>query len=451
MFGKAKLFWENLRGHEDDFGMEARIFHSLGILTMGILLTMAIINFIISLYNLTVLVGVALVLQFALYYISRFRGQLKLAIIIYAITGYLLLISNYFFNSGKAGPTAFGFFVTLLLLVTISQKRHHIWWLLIHIVVVFALLITEYMYPALVPFTYRSATDHFLDWSITFVVSLIFTFVVTSILRSYYVKEKLRAEERSRELLRQNEHLALLDSERSKLFSIISHDLRGPLANIQSLLVIQNSGKLTGEEKEYVRQELLKSTVNTREMLDNLLSWSKSQREDLTVQLTTFKFQELLDEILEVLYITAAHKNIFIEKQVEEGLRVFANQNYLQAILRNLVGNALKFTAVGGKVVVRAQKTAQEVSVSIEDSGTGISPEKQLLLFTPDVHSTAGTAKENGAGLGLLICKDLVEKQGGRIWFESAEGKGTTFFFTLPLPPAVKPEEYSHSKQSMDT
>lgn len=431
--------------------MEARIFHSVGILTLGILLTTAAINFIISLYNLAVLVGVALVLQFVLYYISRFRGQLKLAIIIYAITSYLLLISNYFYNSGKAGPTAFGFFVTLLLLVTISQKRYHIWWLLIHTVVVCALLVSEYMYPALVPFTYRSATDHFLDWGITFVATLIFTFVVTSILRSYYVKEKLRAEEWSRELLRQNEHLALLNSERSKLFSIISHDLRGPLANIQSLLLIQNSGKLTGEEKEYVRQELLKSTVNTREMLDNLLSWSKSQREDLTVQFTTFEFQGSLDEILEVLYITAAHKNIFLEKQVEEGLKVFANKNYLQAILRNLVGNALKFTAAGGKVVVRAQRAGQEVWVSIEDSGTGISKEKQSVLFTPAVHSTAGTAKENGAGLGLLICKDLVEKQGGRIWFESAEGKGTTFFFTLQLPPAGKPEGFSHTKQSPDT
>ncbi len=244
---------------------------------------------------------------------------------------------------------------------------------------------------------------------------------------------------------RKKAELALLESEKQqkeingakdKLFSIISHDLRSPFTSVLGLsdLLVVGAQHQNFDEIEGIAKMIHSSSKSALVLLDNLLEWARLQTGQMKFQPEIQKLKSIIEEIFEILNPAAEIKNISLEHNLSIDIEVYAEANMLKTILRNLISNGLKFTQENGAIQVLASHQQNFVEISVSDNGVGISNDIQDRLFKIDNNiSTKGTGNEVGSGLGLLLCKEFVEKHGGRIWVESEVGKGSTFKFTLPF------------------
>lgn len=231
----------------------------------------------------------------------------------------------------------------------------------------------------------------------------------------------------------QNQRLEELNQVKTKLFSIISHDIRGPLRMLLGVLSLLESDDLSKEEIQMVTQKLKENTTHLSDFLDNLLVWAHSQMQAVTLQSEPVVLPEIVAENIALLQPLAEKKNIHLHTTLHEPIQVYADRESLNIVLRNLVSNAIKFTRENGNVRIHAQVQGDHAVISVQDDGLGINLEDQAKLFGISAFTTTGTSNEKGTGLGLLLCKDFVEKNGGTIWLESKPGKGSNFRFTMPL------------------
>jgi signal transduction histidine kinase len=243
-------------------------------------------------------------------------------------------------------------------------------------------------------------------------------------------------EEANEKVRQQNLELQDLNATKDKFFSIISHDLKGPLNSLTSFsgLLINHTESLSKEDIQMLAKDLDKSVKNLFALLENLLEWSRSQTGNIEFKPEPFDLASLLEENAQLLKAQAQHKKINLVNESKDKLMVKAHRNSINTVVRNLISNAIKFTPEGGMILVGLKTRPNEVVVSVADDGVGISPQVLEKLFRIDTkHSTKGTADEKGTGLGLILCKDFVEKNGGQMGVESEVGKGSVFYFTLPL------------------
>lgn len=235
------------------------------------------------------------------------------------------------------------------------------------------------------------------------------------------------------EIKKRSAELEQLNQVKDKFFSIISHDLRSPMNALAGTLELLSNKHLTTEEFLHLTGNLRTQFNHTRTLINNLLNWTLMQMDKLKIQPEKVFVRNKVDESFSALK-TLYPKTIDMSNEVGENLAVLADPNIINLVLRNLILNAIKFTENGGIIHVRAKEIENEVCISVSDNGMGIRPEvKELLFVKASALSTRGTDNERGTGIGLLLCKEFVEKNGGRIWFESEVGKGTTFYFTLPI------------------
>lgn len=238
------------------------------------------------------------------------------------------------------------------------------------------------------------------------------------------------------EIEEQRDYLNQLNKTKDKFFSIIAHDLKNPFNSIKGFteLLIENSHDYNEEKRLKFLRIIKDSTNRASNLLNNLLVWANSQSGNLTYNP---KKTELVKDVLNVvslLEIQAVKKEIELYNNVDHNLSVLADENMLNTILRNLISNAIKFTKPKGEVRILSSKNNGMVEVSIKDNGVGISEKDMDKLFSIDEKNTnVGTANEQGSGLGLILCKDFIEKHGGKIWVNSIENEGSEFVFTLPL------------------
>jgi signal transduction histidine kinase len=236
----------------------------------------------------------------------------------------------------------------------------------------------------------------------------------------------------------QNAELVELNATKDKFFSIISHDLKGPLNSLTSFsgLLINHTDSLSKDEIKMLAKDLDKSLKNLFALLENLLEWSRSQTGNIEFKPETFDLNALLHQNRELLHTQAQNKQISIVQDGQTGLPVNAHKHSINTVVRNLISNAIKFTPQGGTITLGVKQSDKLLMVSIADTGVGMSAEVMQKLFRLDTkHTTRGTAEEKGTGLGLILCKEFIEKNGGRIWVESEVGKGSVFYFSLPLQP----------------
>jgi two-component system CheB/CheR fusion protein len=237
--------------------------------------------------------------------------------------------------------------------------------------------------------------------------------------------------------IKENEmKLKELNATKDKFFSIIAHDLINPFSNILGFaeLLNQKDESFNSTEREKITKRLFISAKNTFSLLENLLDWSRSQSDKIPFEPVRIDVAELTGEVTENMSPVAGYKNIRLRIAIEESTHVFADVNMLKAVLRNLISNAVKFSFPDSEIVISAEKLGEQAIISVCDCGTGIAPEKIEGLFSLTGNQSAdGTMHEKGTGLGLLLCREFVEKQGGWIRAESETGKGSRFIFTLPL------------------
>ncbi len=237
------------------------------------------------------------------------------------------------------------------------------------------------------------------------------------------------------EILSQSEELKKLNNTKNKLFSIIGHDLKNPLNSIIGFadLLHDNYTSLTGDQVKQYSKIIHGSSRSAYQLLENLLDWSRVQTEQLKANPTVINVNELADDIIPLQNAAASAKNIKLVNTINNKLHVLADRNMLNTVVRNLVSNAIKYTEEGGKVTFSASWKKDQVSIVIEDTGIGMTQETIENLFHPEkAQSTPGTAGEKGTGLGVIVSKEFVERNNGRLEVSSVPGKGTIFTIHLP-------------------
>ncbi len=236
------------------------------------------------------------------------------------------------------------------------------------------------------------------------------------------------------EMETRSEELERLNQVKDKFFSIISHDLRSPINALAGLLDLLDKGAVKPEELSRHIHELKSRFSHTRTLLNNLLDWTLLQMDKLNLQPTRIDLQKMADENIQLLG-AIPNKQITLHNNIPANTIGFADSNTVNLVLRNLMTNALKFTKDGGDVSIGAEDQGSEWLISVSDNGVGMNDDVLKILFDKTApYTTRGTANEKGTGLGLILCKEFVEKNGGRIYVESQEGKGSKFSFTLPKP-----------------
>ena len=233
-----------------------------------------------------------------------------------------------------------------------------------------------------------------------------------------------------------NDKLLQVIHEKDKFFTIIAHDLRNPFIGISSLsqIMVEQLGSLQLDEMEEYAREIHHASTNAFNLLKNLLSWAKSQTGRMDFVPQHLNVQELITETISFVQEAAILKSIEIESQIAEGLSVFADKEMVATVMRNLVSNAVKFTRAGGKVLIRCERSDQHIRISVVDNGIGMTSKMVEEIFRIDVsNGRKGTNGEPSSGIGLLLCKEFTERNGGTITVESQPDQGSTFNITLPV------------------
>jgi signal transduction histidine kinase len=238
-----------------------------------------------------------------------------------------------------------------------------------------------------------------------------------------------------REREKTEQQLRLLNNQKSQFFSIISHDLRGPTRNTTLLLEMMDDSTYVSspEESKKMAGLALESARQTQKLVEDLLAWGRLQMDQVNIQTTRFRPHEVAENVCRALQPAAVLKGISLENHIPADLLIQADSNMVETVIRNLVSNAIKFTPQSGKVRIIAQPRGAFVELTVEDSGVGMSPEVVAKIFSFHTkHSTKGTAGEPGTGLGLALCREFVERNGGAIGVESQPGQGSRFNVRLP-------------------
>jgi two-component system sensor histidine kinase/response regulator len=431
--------WIRLTGDPATYSMENRAFNLVSFISLLAMAYMFLFDVFIDQWQMCIVMACLSIVQVFLYYQSLVKRNYRRQILIYGLLAYLGLAINYHYNSGVGGPTMFVFFLIFQLVLTIAPSRYSIPWTAVNIVLALGLYTADYLSPSLFPDSYPSRGARFIDFGSTYALCIVFIYFITTYLKRYYKSEKRIAEERlvairqqNAIMLKQTAELERLDAEKNKMFSIISHDLRAPIDSIKGYLEILSRSLVSQEEKEEIEIELLSQVRYTSELLQNMLQWSKTQMQGLQQNLVPLNLKDIIDEMGSSRLSGASAKGVKLTYSIDKELEVIADADMLKVVMRNLLGNAVKFTPAGGEVVIKALKEGDSVTVFVKDNGIGISRAKQDQLFTLHSATTFGTDNEKGVGLGLLLCKDFMERQGGSLWFHSTEGQGSTFFIKIP-------------------
>jgi signal transduction histidine kinase len=236
-------------------------------------------------------------------------------------------------------------------------------------------------------------------------------------------------------LKKYSQELKELNASKDKLFSIIAHDLRSPFNPLLGLteIIISDFDSLSKEELIDYNQEIYKLVRNEYILLENLLSWSRFESGKMKFSPEKINLYEKTGSVINLLLETAKFKNITLLNETDKDIFVSADPNMLYSVLQNLIANAIKFTNKGGTIETYSEKNGNEfIRITISDNGVGMTDDQTKNLFGYTTVSTKGTNDEKGTGLGLMICKDMVERHGGTICVHSVPGKGTDISFILP-------------------
>jgi len=255
------------------------------------------------------------------------------------------------------------------------------------------------------------------------------------IIKFIAIKKDISQRKEMEELIKvKNKELEELNTSKNKLFSIISHDLRGPIGNIVTMLeIIQESVSKENKKLNQFIEIILETSKNSFQLLENLLDWARSQLTVAHLSKTELNLKEIIDEILAI-YTSILHKKeIQIAIEIPQIVKIYADENTIKTVFRNLISNAIKYSHQGSQIIINCKQAEKEVFISIIDQGVGIEKERLDKLFdVKENKSTYGTSGEKGTGLGLLLIKEFVEANDGKLYVESELNKGSSFTFSIP-------------------
>jgi two-component system, sensor histidine kinase and response regulator len=293
----------------------------------------------------------------------------------------------------------------------------------------------------LTKYTYQLEQINFLGYLINHALAIVYIFYglylikkenanyETSLMLSNAVLQK-----NNEEIQKQAQELDQLNSLKNKLFTVISHDLKAPMYALRNLFDDMQKQDMPAEEIKSLIPDVKNDLNYTVSLMDNLLHWAKSQMQAHTVNADAHNVKEMIDEVMQVLYLQAEAKKIHIENKVLDGYNIWADRDMINLVLRNLISNAIKFSPSGGKISIGTHEQPVFTEIYVKDAGKGISKEEMKKIAGDEFYSSNGTAQEQGTGLGLLLCKEFLARNNGELRIQSEPGKGSIFSFTLPKP-----------------
>lgn len=246
-------------------------------------------------------------------------------------------------------------------------------------------------------------------------------------------QRNIQVQQQNRTIIEQNAALENRHLLKDKIFSVISHDLRSPLAILEGLLFLLRDNKMSQKQFRLFSHELWRDMKNTAYVMDNLLHWASSQMKGIRVCPDDFDISTVFKAEFELLQTLARQKGITLTHQLHRPVMVYADPDMIRLVLRNLISNAIKFTPANGTIHVHYLLVPGNAELIVQDDGIGIAVMDQQKIFSDIYYSTNGTQNEKGCGLGLPLSKDFIERNHGQIWFKSHPDKGTSFHFTVPL------------------
>jgi signal transduction histidine kinase len=254
--------------------------------------------------------------------------------------------------------------------------------------------------------------------------------------RDLIVEQNKKLSKVVEQLYKNNEELNKLIASKDKFFSIIAHDLKGPVGNLNSFLNFMTSQYENISKEEFKKDLSLleNASQKIKDLLENLLTWARSQKGDIQYKPENYSLTKLIQANMMLLESSAANKKISVINQVPEEMKGFFDYQMITTVIRNLISNAIKYTKSNGQITISGKEKDGFVEICVEDNGVGMSKEVCENLFKIDVKhfSTEGTGGEKGTGLGLILCKEFVDKHLGEMLVESEIGKGSKFKFTIP-------------------
>lgn len=429
-------------GNSEEFSISHRILNATTIIGIAFTIVSGISNYIIGLPPIVNYFAAFCIIVLSLLLLFSLRTK-KFKPFYYLIIPYNLFVffpGIWFLNGGSHGSIQFFLFLLLVIILTTSEIKAGTYFVISLIVVITTLIIIEHFYPELI-INYSSKEERMYDIIVSMIVVIVIIYFILRIFRQIYDKtlakielQNMKLKEKNILIDKQKEELLNLNADKDKFMRILAHDLRSPFNSMlgYSDLLINEIDTLSKEEIKEFAISINTVQTQTYNLLDDLLLWSQSQSGNLYFNPEKTAFNEVCNQLIEKL--NNGSKKITINCNSPEDIVILADKNMLQIILRNLLSNAIKFTYPGGNIDILTETVDNEVIITISDNGVGISKEDQEKLWDfANPYSTYGTEDEKGSGLGLILCKELVEKHKGKIWVESEKDKGSKFIFTMPI------------------
>ena len=366
------------------------------------------------------IIGPFIIVYFLLYYFARFKNKYSPTILI-TVTLFALTIL-YITNGGLIGSVPALYIFALASFISITDHKYHKIVLLATIANLAILIILEYFFFRNMIIKYNSMSARELDLTFGYVSALVGSFLLLSYFKKSITKKNI-------ELQKQNESKDLL-------FDIIAHDLRGPINNILGLseVMIDQIKELKVEELQKFSKLINLESKKNFELLDSLLEWGKINMDRFQIDKAALNINQIVNEITKFFEEICRKKDVALHISIPEDIYVYSDKVALKTIFRNLISNAIKFTPEGGNITVSGEASdGKFVVIKVADNGIGMNKKIIDNLFSPEINTNrAGVNGEKSVGLGLIITKELIEKQGGNLTIESEENHGSTFIFTVP-------------------
>lgn len=425
LFDRITLF---LSGNNKDLKLEYKIFNiGTGIASIACYISL-ISNLIVGyplIFHISLFIGGSIFALF--FYLSVYKNLTHyLEIPLQAIAiGVLVLV--YFFNDGLEGTGTFYFLLLTFAFIYSNTKKKYWHILFLYLLLASILMVIHFVYPEFIV-KYSTNESRMLDFSTTLIIAISIIGVMTIMFKQSYDKE--------REVVKlQSEELKELNATKDKLFSIISHDLRNPFNNLLNISrqLSENMDRYTiSEVKENIKM-IEASSKRGYELLENLLEWSMSQRGNIQYNPVLFNIYDVVKECLLVTENQINNKKVQIHLNIDNHSNMIADYNMIKTVFRNLITNAIKYSNEGGNIFIASEIKTNEIILTVKDEGVGIEKEDLVKLFQIDKkYTTPGTANEQGTGLGLILCKEFIQKNNGKMEVESEINKGTTFKISIP-------------------
>jgi len=471
---------DKLFGNNIEFSFEHRLFNALAFFSIVLSIFSIVINFVLPIHTIVnAVISVYLILVTIFYFISRIRSSYKNYVLIYIFSTLLMLSFIWFNSGGYDSPIALVFLLLLVIInVVVIDKKQNFYFAVI-MINLSALYLISFYYPDY-NVKYESESVRFIDIFATLIIVASILFAFLKVHTKNYIEDRVNAGLRKIEVDKLNHalmdtnnkisdknklledlskvleanniiinkqleelneayrQLELSNQTQTKFLSIISHDLRSPIGSFKSLTssMVNDYDLFSRDEQKNLIELMSNSAGSIYELLENLLTWSSIQQGRIAFNPQMNNIFQTVDITFKLLEISAISKRIKLINLINKSTIAFFDENMIVTVVRNLVSNALKFSRPDSIIVISATDKDNFVEVRVKDKGMGIKSEDLDKLFRIDVDirmiSPSPYTSEKGTGLGLILCREFVEKNGGTIQVESTLGVGRTFLFTIP-------------------